>query len=107
MATPNAIQLHDMGLTPHDPADDAPAWSAWTRKAAIHAAIVASDQPNKPAGDLLWKTAREAITGNMVKCNMCIHTARLTAIVTGGATDGTDKVLDEEIYICKKKQQSG
>ena len=103
MATPNAIQLHNMGLTPQDPADDTPAWSAWTRKAAIHAAIVASDQPNKPAGDLLWKTAREAITGNMVTCNMCIHTARLTGIVTGGATDGTDKVLDEEIYICKNE----
>ena len=34
---------------------------------------------------------------------MCIHTTRLNAIVTGGAADGTDKVLDEEIYICKKE----
>ena len=103
MATPNEIQLHDMGLTPQTPADDTPGWGAWTRKAEIHAAIVASDQPNKPTGDLLWKTAKEAIAVNMVTCNMCIHTARLTAIVTGGATDGTDKVLDEEIYICKKE----
>ena len=103
MATPNAIQLHDMGLTPNDPADNSPAWSAWPRKLAIHNAIVASDQPNKPAGDLLWKTVREAITGNMISCNMCIHTARLTGIVTGGNPDGTDKVLDEKIYICKKE----
>ena len=64
MATPNKIQLHDMGLTPQTPADDAPLWSAWTRKKEIHDAIVASDQPNKPAGDLLWKTAKEATTGN-------------------------------------------
>ena len=34
---------------------------------------------------------------------MCIHIARLTGIVIGGATDGSDKVLDEEFYICKKE----
>ena len=82
---------------------NSPVWSAWQRKADIHAAIVASDQPNKPAGNLLWKTAREAITTNMVNCNMCIHTAKLTCIVPGGNTDGTDKVLAEEIYICKNE----
>ena len=43
MATPTDIQLHDMGLTPMAPADDAPAWGAWPRKAEMHAAIIASD----------------------------------------------------------------
>ena len=69
----------------------------------MHAAIIASDQPNKPTSDPMWKTAKEAIAANSVYCNMGIHTARLTAIVTGGNTDGTDKVLPEEIYICKNE----
>ena len=103
MAPPTDVQLHDMGLTPKNHADNSPAWSAWPRKSDLHTAIVASDQPNKPTGDLLWKTAKEATTPNMVSCNMCIHIARLMGIVIGGATDGTDKVLDEEFYICKKE----
>ena len=104
MAAPNAIQLHDMGLTPMDPADDSPAWSAWQRKLDIHTAVVASDQVNKPTGPLLWKTAKEAITTNMVSCNMCIHTIKLTCIIPGGNQDGTDKVLADEIYICKNEE---
>ena len=58
--TPTEIQLHNMGLTPQNSADETPGWGAWSRKLAIHTAILASDQPNKPTGDLLWKTVQGA-----------------------------------------------
>ena len=34
---------------------------------------------------------------------MCIHVARITGIVVGGGINNTDKVLDEQFYICKKE----
>ena len=103
MAPPTDVQLHDMGLSPKDHADEAPSWSQWDRKADLHAAIIASDQPNKPTGDLLWKSVRDATATGTTSCNMCIHIARLTGIVIGGNEDGTDKVLEEQFYICKKE----
>ena len=103
MGTPSDIQLHDMGLTPKSQADEPLGWGSWTRKTDIHTAILASDQPNKPVTNPMWKTAKEAMLANAVNCNMGIHTARLTAIVTGGNDNGTDKVLPDEYYICKKE----
>ena len=51
----------------------------------------------------MWRTATEANVAHAVKCNMGIHTAKLTAIVPGGNANGTDKALPSEYYICKKE----
>ena len=103
MVTPSENQLHDMGLTPGELADKSPGWGGWTRKLDVHTAVQASDQPDKPVGNPLWKTAKEAPASNMISCNMGIHAVRFTGIVTGGNSDGSDKVLDEQTYLCKKE----
>ena len=90
---PTDVQLHDMGLSPIDNSDEAPFYSEWDRKATLHAAIIASDQPDKPRGDILWATTRDVPAGTTT-CNMCIHVARITGIVVGGGINNTDKVLD-------------
>ena len=99
---PTDVQLQDMGLTAIDNNDESPYYSDWVRKNTLHAAIIASDQPNKPRGDLLWATARDSVT-NSTRCNMCINIARLTAVVVGGGVNGADKDLDEQFYICRKE----
>ena len=99
---PTDVQLQDMGLTAIDNNDESPYYSDWVRKETLHAAIIASDQPNKPRGELLWATNKDAVT-NSTRCNMCIHVARLTAVVIGGGVNGTDKDLDEQFYICRKE----
>ena len=99
---PTDVQLQDMGLTAIDNNDESPYYSDWVRKDTLHAAIIASDQPNKPRGDLLWATARDSVT-NSTRCNMCINIARLRAVVVGGGVNGADKDLDEQFYICRKE----
>ena len=74
---PTNAQLHDMGLTPIDNNDEQPFYSDLTRKKVLHDAIKASDQPNKPRGDLLWATARNASAGAATR-NMCINVARIS-----------------------------
>ena len=63
----------------------------------------ASDQTDKPTGDILWKTAKLTPASNQVTCNISIHAAKLTGIVIGGNSDGSDKVLEEQTYLCKKE----
>ena len=99
---PTDVQLNDMGLSAIDNNDESPYYLDWPRKATLHAAIIVSDQPNKPRGDLLWATERDTVA-NSTRCNMCIHVARLTGVVIGGGVNNTDKVLDEQFYICKKE----
>ena len=99
---PTDAQLHDMGLTPLDNNDEQPIFSDWPRKKVLHDAIIASDQPNKPKGDLLWATIKNASAG-AATCNMCINVARITGVVTGGGSNNADKVLDDAFYICKKE----
>ena len=60
---PTIAQLHDMGLTPKDNNDEQPLYSDWPRKKTLHDAIIASDQPNKPRGDLLWTVERDTSAG--------------------------------------------
>ena len=100
---PTDVQLQDMGLTAIDNVnDESPYHSDWDRKGEVQIAIIASDQPNKPRGNLLWATTRD-VPADTTACNMCIHVARLTAVVIGGGVNGTDKDLDEQFYICKKE----
>ena len=88
---PTDAQLHDMGLTPIDNNDEQPLYPDRDRKKALHDAIIASDQPNKPRGDLLWATARNTSQG-AATCNMCIHVTRIMGVVTGGGSNNSDKL---------------
>ena len=88
---PTDVQLHDMGLSAIDNNDESPYYSDWDRKATLHAAIIASDQPNKPRGNLLCATVKDVPAG-ATTCNMCINIARISGVVIGGGVNGTDKV---------------
>ena len=49
-------QLKAMGLEPHrQGVDKCLRFSNWTRKAALHAAIKAQNQPDKPDTDDMWR----------------------------------------------------
>ena len=40
---------------------------------------------------------------NGIRCNMSIHLVTCTAVVTAGNTDGLDKALNGQTYMCKKE----
>ena len=89
---------------PHRPeVDERFVFSSWDRKATLHAAIIATDQPGKPAGNPLWRFAGGNNVVSAVRCNMGCHIIKIEAIVPGGNTDGTDRALPAEHYICKKE----
>ena len=52
---PSERQLQDMGLTPteENSNDESLVYSDWERKTALHEAIKASDQTDKPKEDIL------------------------------------------------------
>ena len=104
MGTYSNPQLEDMGLTPyrHD-VDERFGWGQWNRREVLHAAILATDQPNKPTSNPLWRTAAGANVVTAVKCNMGIHIIKLLAVIPGGNANDTDKALPPEYYICKKE----
>jgi hypothetical protein len=104
MGTYSNPQLEDMGLTPYrHGVDERFGWGQWPKREVLHAAILATDQPNKPTSNPLWRTAAGANLVTAVKCNMGIHIIKLSAVIPGGNANGTDKALPPEYYICKKE----
>ena len=99
---PTANQLGDMGLLPQDLQDEQVSLENWTRRTALKTALQAVNQPDKPTSVNLWLTA-EKNDSNGIRCNMRIDLVTYTAVVTAGNTDGTDKALNGQTYMCKKE----
>ena len=99
---PTANHLGDMGLLPQDPQDEQVSLEDWPRKTALKTALQAVTQPDKPTSAKLWLAA-EKDDSNGIRCNMRIDLVTYTAVVTAGNTDGTDKALAGQTYMCKKE----
>ena len=93
-----------MGLTPADDYDEKLMnANDWNRKEELHAAIIASTLcQDKLSGDELFATTRPTSSG-AAKCNMVIPIAKLSAVVTEGNPDNSDKAIREEFLLCKKE----
>ena len=103
MDTYSNSQLEAMGLEPHrQGVDECLRFSNWQRKATLHAAIKAQNQPDKPDTEDMWRYAVGTTLVTAVRCNMGIHIIKISAVVPNGNTNGTDKALPDEYYLCKK-----
>ena len=97
-------QLESMGLKQHRrDIDEIISFSHWTRKADLHTAIRAQNVPGRPAVANMWRIAQGTPLASVVRCNMGICIMHISAVVPGGGTDGTDKNLPVESYLCKEE----
>ena len=97
-------QLEAMGLEPHrQGVDEKLRFSNWTRKAALHAAIKAQNQLDKPDTVDMWRIAGGNTVVSAVNCNMGIHIIKISAVVPGCNANGSDIALPDEFYLCKKE----
>ena len=95
-------QLEAMGLEPkRQTVDETPTFSAWTRKAILHAAIKAQNTPDRPVTDDMWRYAKGTHVVSSVRCNMGVHIIKISCIVIAGNQDGSDKPLPDEYFLCK------
>ena len=101
-------QLLAMGLTPYDHNDEKLMnANDWNRKKQLHAAVLASTLcQDKPSGDEHFATTKPTSPG-AAKCNIVIPIAKLSAVVTEGNPDKTDKAISEEFLLAKKKELNG
>ena len=99
---PSANQLGDMGLLPQDPQDEQVSNENWTRRTALKTALQAVNQPDKPTNPNLWLAA-EKNDSNSIRCNMRVDLVTYTAVIPAGNTDGTDKAVNGQTYMCKKE----
>ena len=99
---PSANQLGDMGLLPLNLQDEQVSLENWTRRTALKTALQAVNQPDKPTNANLWLAA-ETNDSNSIRCNMRIDLVTYTAVIPAGNTDGTDKALNGQTYMCKKE----
>ena len=99
---PTANQLGDMGLLPMDPQDEQVLLEDWTRRNALKTAVLATKQTDMPKRPKVW-LVEEKEDVNGIRCNMSIHLVTCTAVVTAGNTDGSDKALTGQTYMCKKE----
>ena len=99
MAAYSNAQLESMGLEPSQGANhEFVTYSNWTTKNRMHVAIKASSaQPKKP------KVAQGNTVVSSVYCNMSIYILKVSCIVTEGATNGEDKPLADEYFLCKEE----
>ena len=104
MDTYSNSQLEAMGLEPRrTELDEFLKFSDWQRKATLHAAIKNQNQPDKPGTEEMWRYAVGNTVVTAVRCNMGIHIIKISAVVPNGNTNGTDKALLDEYYLCKKE----
>ena len=99
---PNANQLGDMGLLPMDGQDEQVRLEDWPRRNALKTAILATKQSDMPTGTKFWLVG-EKDDVNGIRCKLGIHLVTCTAVVTAGNTDGSDKALTGQTYMCKKE----
>ena len=108
MDTYSNSQLEAMGLEPQRPTvDERPGFSAWTRKAILHAAIKAQNTPDRPETDDMWRYAKGTHVVSSVRCNMGVHIIKISCIIPSGNPDGTDKALPDKYYLCKAETEFG
>ena len=107
MDTYSNSQLEAMGLVPQRPTvDERPTFSAWTRKAILHAAIKAQNTPDRPETDDMWRYAKGTHVVLSVRCNMGVHIIKISCVIPGGNQDCSDKALPDEYYLCKQECSS-
>ena len=99
---PSANQLGDMGLLPMDHQDEQVRLGDWPRRNALKTAILATKQSDMTTGSKLWLVG-EKDDVNGIRCNLSILLVTCTAVVTAGNTDGSDKALTGQTYMCKKE----
>ena len=58
---------------------------------------------DKPRVEEWFRFARGTTLVTAVRCNICVHIIKIQATVIAGNTDGTDKRLLDEYYLCKKE----
>ena len=101
--TANMDKLLGMGLTPTDLADEALRFSNWPRKTSLHTSVKNS-HTHLASCTSLWRTNAATPALNQVCCRIPIHIAKVSAVVTAGATDGVaDKNLPEKFYLCTEE----
>ena len=84
--------------------DECLPFSEWDRKRDIHDAVKAqTGTTDKPSADVWFKFERGTTNANAVRCNVCIYIIKIQATVISGNTDGTDKAIADEYYLCKKE----
>ena len=106
MGTYSNPQLEAMGLVPHrNGVDERLPYTKWDRKAVLHAAIRATNQPDKPLNDDMWRIAAGNNVITAVRCNMGIYIIKISTVIPNGNTNGTDKPLPDEYYLCKKETE--
>ena len=105
MAAYSNAQLESMGLEPSQGANhEFVTYSNWTTKNRMHIAIKASTaQPKKPGVAQMWRHAQGNTVVSSVYCNMGIYILKISCVVTGGATNGEDKPLADEYFLCKEE----
>ena len=98
-------QLAGMGLhAKRAILDECVPWSEWDRKKDIHDIVKAQvGTTDKPSADEWFRTEKGATNSNAVRCNVCIYVIKIQATVIAGNSDGSDKAIDDEYYLCKKE----
>ena len=98
-------QLEAMGLCSiRTNLDEQIDFGKWDDRRNFHTFIKATtNQADKPASEVMWRCEQGNNILTAVRCNMGIHIIKLTAVVPGGNTDGTDKPLADEYYLGKKE----
>ena len=92
-----------MGLTPADRSDEWVRFSKHDRKAQLHNSVKQTDSELSDC-DSLWRKTATIPLPNQVGCNVPIHIAKVSAVVTAGHTDGVqDKTLGPKFYLCKEE----
>ena len=94
-----------MGLCPNrENLDQHLKYADWANRRNFHTFIKdTTNQPEKPGSELMWRCEQGNTILTAVRCNAGVHIIKLSAVVTGGGTDGTDKPLADEYYLCKKE----
>merc|ERR1712015_43784 len=98
-------QLEAMGLCSiRTNLDEQIDFGKWDDRRNFHTFIKATtNQADKPASEVMWRCEQGNNILTAVRCNMGIHIIKITAVIPGGNTDGTDKPLADEYYLSKKE----
>ena len=101
----NESQLEAMGLQPkRGNTDEYLGFSSWARKLQLHTAVKAqTGTSDKPQTDEWFRHEKGTTCSEAVRCNICVHIIKVQATVTAGNTNGTDRRLPDEYYLCKKE----